>query len=157
MGTTIAIQRLPHARDLPLPAYATEGSAGLDLLAAVETPLMLPPHGHTAVPCGIAIALPLGFEAQVRPRSGLALRHALTVLNAPGTIDSDYRGEVKAILINHGEEPFEITRGMKIAQLVIARHERVRWAEADTLPESARGDGGFGSTGLSHSMDRSSS
>jgi len=143
----LSLMRLPHARDLPLPAYATSGAAGLDLLAAAE--LELKPGARAAVPCGIAIALPMEFEAQVRPRSGLALNHGVTVLNAPGTIDSDYRGEVKAILINHGDAPFLVTRGMKIAQLVIARHERAELAELNELPPSARGEGGFGSTGLS--------
>ncbi len=116
----LEIQRLAHARDLPLPAYATEGAAGLDLVAANETEFELAPGGRAAVPCGIAVAIPQGYEGQVRPRSGLALKHGITVLNAPGTIDSDYRGEVKAILINHGTAPFRIARGMKIAQLVIA-------------------------------------
>jgi dUTP pyrophosphatase len=144
----LSIMRLPHARDLALPAYATEGSAGFDLLAAVPDDMTLAPGARLAVPCGIAIALPQGFEAQVRPRSGLALNHGVTLLNAPGTIDSDYRGEIKAILINHGEAPFRIARGMKIAQVVIARHEIAEMAEADALPDSARGAGGFGSTGL---------
>ncbi len=143
----VAIQRLAHARDLPLPAYATAGAAGLDLLAAIETEIVLAPGGHAAVPAGISIALPEGFEAQVRPRSGLALRHGITVLNAPGTIDSDYRGEVTAILVNHGSTPFRITRGMKIAQLIVARHERVEWNET-ALDDTARGRGGFGSTGF---------
>ena len=144
----IAVQKLPHALDLPLPTYATEGSAGLDLLAANDEPVTLAPGGRTAVPCGIAIALPQGFEAQVRPRSGLALHHGVTVLNAPGTIDSDYRGEVKAILVNLGDAAFEISRGMKIAQLVIARHEQADLVEVSELPASERGAGGFGSTGL---------
>jgi dUTP pyrophosphatase len=144
----IAIQKLPHALDLPLPIYATEGSAGLDLLAANDEPVTLAPGGRTAVPCGIAIALPQGFEAQVRPRSGLALHHGITVLNAPGTVDSDYRGEVKAILVNLGDAAFEISRGMKIAQMVIARHEQVELVEVSELPASERGAGGFGSTGL---------
>lgn len=144
----IAIQKLSHALDLPLPCYATEGSAGLDLLAANDGLLTLAPGGRMAVPCGVALALPQGFEAQVRPRSGLALHHGITVLNAPGTIDSDYRGEVKAILVNLGDAPFEISRGMKIAQLVIARHEHVELIETEELPASARGQGGFGSTGL---------
>jgi dUTP pyrophosphatase len=143
----LPVLRLEHARDLALPAYATEGSAGLDLLAAIEAPLTLAPHGRAAVPCGIALALPEGYEAQVRPRSGLALHHGITVLNAPGTIDSDYRGEVKAILVNLGSAPFELTRGMKIAQLVIARHERAALVEVSELPPTARGAGGFGSTG----------
>lgn len=142
----LAIQRL--ARDLALPAYATEGSAGLDLLAANEKPLTLSPGARAAVPCGIAIALPDGYEAQLRPRSGLALHHGITVLNTPGTIDSDYRGEVKAILVNLGDVPFEITRGMKIAQLVIARCEQAELVETSELPASARGAGGFGSTGI---------
>ena len=144
----IAIRRLPHAHDLALPAYATEGSAGLDLLAANDAPIALAPRARAAVPCGIAIALPKGCEAQVRPRSGLALKHGITVLNAPGTIDSDYRGEVKAILVNLGDAPFEIAHGMKIAQLVIARHEHVELVETSELPASERGAGGFGSTGL---------
>jgi dUTP pyrophosphatase len=144
----IEIQRLPHARDLPLPAYATGGSAGLDLVAAVEDDVVLAPGRHQAVPTGIALALPAGVEGQVRPRSGLALRHGVTVLNAPGTIDSDYRGEVTAILINHGATPFTITRGMKIAQLVVAAHARVDWSETTALNSTARGTGGFGSTGL---------
>lgn len=147
----IQIQRLPHARDLPLPAYATEGSAGLDLLAAIEGKMELAPGARAAVPCGIALALPPGFEAQVRPRSGLALKHGVTVLNAPGTIDSDYRGEVKAILVNHGGVSFRIARGMKIAQLVVARHERATLDEMAELPATARGTGGFGSTGNTHS------
>jgi dUTP pyrophosphatase len=144
----VSVQRLPHAADLPLPAYATAGSAGLDLLAAVQGDVVLPSGGRAGVPTGIALALPEGFEAQVRPRSGLALRHGVTVLNAPGTIDSDYRGEVTAILINHGAEPFRIARGMKIAQLVVAAHARVEWSEVGSLETSARGAGGFGSTGV---------
>ena len=147
----IAIQKLPHALDLPFPTYATEGSAGLDLLAANDELVTLAPGGRTAVPCGIAIALPAGFEAQVRPRSGLALHYGITVLNAPGTIDSDYRGEVKAILVNLGDAAFEISRGMKIAQMVIARHEHAELVEVSELPASERGAGGFGSTGLKHS------
>lgn len=144
----IAIQRLAHARDLALPAHATSGSAGLDLLAAIEGEIVLNPGERKAVPSGIAIALPDGFEAQVRPRSGLALRHGVTVLNAPGTIDSDYRGEVAAILINHGSAPFTIARGMKIAQLVVAQHARIEWQETADLNATARGQAGFGSTGL---------
>ena len=144
----VGIKRLPHATDLPLPHYATQGSAGLDLLAAVDEPIELLPGQRLAVPTGIAIELPLGVEAQVRPRSGLALNHGVTCLNSPGTIDSDYRGEIKAILINHGEAPFKISRGMKIAQVVIARHEIAEMTEVDTLSDTARGAGGFGSTGL---------
>src|ERR1700733_10876236 len=143
----IPIQRLSHAIDLPLPTYATEGSAGLDLLAAIENEIEIAPGARAAVPCGIALALPEGYEAQVRPRSGLALHHGITLLNAPGTIDSDYRGEVKAILINLGGTPFRISRGMKIAQLVIAAHVHADFSECDELPASRRGAGGFGSTG----------
>ena len=146
----IPIQRLPHAQDLPLPAYATNGAAGLDLLAANDADIDLAPGARTAVPCGMALALPHGFEAQLRPRSGLALHHGITVLNAPGTIDSDYRGEVKAILVNLGEAPFRIARGMKIAQLVIARCEQAELVDSRELPASLRGEGGFGSTGLDH-------
>ena len=144
----VEVQRLAHARDLPLPAYATEGAAGLDLLAAVDGELVLMPGRHHPVPTGIALALPPGTEGQVRPRSGLALKHGVTVLNAPGTIDSDYRGEITAILINHGAAPFTILRGMKIAQLVVAPHTRVEWSEAGTLSATARGAAGFGSTGF---------
>jgi dUTP pyrophosphatase len=144
----VGIKKL--AQDLPLPFYATPGSAGLDLLAAVEADIELLPGARLAVPCGIAIELPQGVEAQVRPRSGLALNHGITCLNAPGTIDSDYRGEIKAILINHGEKPFRITRGLKIAQMVIARHEQAELVESMELSESARGAGGFGSTGMTH-------
>jgi dUTP pyrophosphatase len=144
----LSVMRLDHARDLPLPHYATAGSAGLDLIAANDADIEILPGGRLAVPCGIAIALPEGFEAQVRPRSGLALNHGITVLNAPGTIDSDYRGEVKAILVNLGTVPFRISRGTKIAQLVVARAERAELVEASALPDSARGTGGFGSTGL---------
>jgi dUTP pyrophosphatase len=144
----VLIQRLSHANDLPLPAYATEGSAGFDLLAAIEIDIDLERGERIAVACGIAIALPQGFEAQVRPRSGLALHHGVTILNAPGTIDSDYRGEIKAILINHGSEPFRIARGMKIAQLVIARCEAAELTETRVLPDTSRGADGFGSTGM---------
>ena len=143
----VGIKKLDHARDLALPFYATSGSAGLDLLAAVECDIELPPGARMAVPCGIAMELPPGVEAQVRPRSGLALNHGITCLNAPGTIDSDYRGEIKAILINHGDKVFVIQRGHKIAQMVIARHEQAELIEAETLTDSARGAGGFGSTG----------
>ena len=148
MPLSVAIQRLPHGADLPLPAYATDASAGLDLLAAIATELPIAPGGRVLVPTGIAIALPSGHEAQVRPRSGLALKHGVTVLNAPGTVDADYRGEVGVILINHGTAPFAIRRGDRIAQLVIAPVARVEWLEAADLPDSARGAGGFGSTGL---------
>ena len=142
-----AISRLPHGRDLPLPAYATAGAAGCDLHAAVEAPLEIPPGGRALVPTGIAIALPEGAEAQVRPRSGLALRHGVTCLNSPGTIDADYRGEVGVILANLGDAPFVVTRGMRIAQLVVAPVARVAWDELAELPATLRGAGGFGSTG----------
>ncbi|HEX3667395.1 MAG TPA: dUTP diphosphatase [Rhizomicrobium sp.] len=143
----IPVFRLLHAAELPLPVYATEDAAGLDLLAAVDGDLELAPGARAGIPCGIALALPAGFEAQVRPRSGLALHHGITVLNAPGTIDSDYRGEVRAILINLGEAPFRITRGMKIAQLVVAPVTRAELAETNELPATQRGAEGFGSTG----------
>ena len=144
----VGIKRLGHSLDLPLPHYATTGSAGLDLLAAVDQEITLAPGQRMAVPTGIAIELPHGVEAQVRPRSGLALNHGITCLNSPGTIDSDYRGEIKAILINHGQEPFLISRGHKIAQMVIARHEQAELVEVDSLSDSERGAGGFGSTGM---------
>ncbi|MEY4880234.1 MAG: hypothetical protein RJB62_1703 [Pseudomonadota bacterium] len=144
----VAIKRLPHAVDLPLPAYATEGAAGMDLLAAVDSDQILHRGDIVAVPTGISIAVPQGAEAQVRPRSGLALKFGLTVLNAPGTVDSDYRGEVKVILIHHGKEPFTISRGLKIAQLVIAQYTRIEWNETVELEATSRADGGFGSTGL---------
>jgi dUTP pyrophosphatase len=144
---SIPVVRLPHGRDLPLPAHATHGSAGVDLLAAVTETVVLSPGSRALVPSGIALALPEGHEAQVRPRSGLALRHGVTVLNAPGTIDADYRGEVSVILINHGEVPFTIERGMRIAQLVVAPVRSVVWSPVDDLSGTARSDGGFGSTG----------
>jgi dUTP pyrophosphatase len=144
----LAIKKLPHAKEFPLPHYATEGSAGLDLLAAVDEEIELLPGQRMAVPTGIAIELPRGYEAQVRPRSGLALNHGVTCLNSPGTIDSDYRGEIKAILINHGAEVFVIQRGHKIAQMVIAQHVQAELVEVETLGDSARGAGGFGSTGM---------
>ncbi|MES2833613.1 MAG: dUTP diphosphatase [Pseudomonadota bacterium] len=147
--TTLRIQRLPHAEGLAPPAYETTGSAGMDLRAAVaeDGPVTLAPGARALVPTGLKIALEPGYEAQVRPRSGLALKHGLTCLNSPGTIDSDYRGEVGVILINHGQEPFVIRRGERIAQLVIARHEQAAMLEVETLDETARGAGGFGSTG----------
>jgi dUTP pyrophosphatase len=130
-----------------VPEYATPGAAGLDLCAALDGPLLIEPGQFTLVPCGFAIALPHGFEAQVRPRSGLAAKHGVTVLNAPGTIDADYRGEVKVILINHGREPFTVAPGMRIAQMVVATFEQVVWAVSDDLPHSDRAEGGFGHTG----------
>jgi dUTP pyrophosphatase len=144
----VALLRLPHGLGLPLPAYATAGSAGMDLVAALERDIELQPGKRAVVPSGVSIELPDGFEAQVRPRSGLAVNHGVTVLNTPGTIDSDYRGEIKIILINLGEAPFRITRGMRIAQMVITRHERAELVERETLTDTARGAGGHGSTGL---------
>jgi dUTP pyrophosphatase len=143
----IPLRSLPHGAGLALPAYASIRAAGLDLLAAVNEPLTLPPGRRAQVPTGIAIAIPEGFEAQVRPRSGLAARHGVTVLNSPGTIDADYRGEIAVLLINFGEEPFRIERGMRIAQLVVAPVTRVRWRQTAELPASERAAGGFGSTG----------
>ncbi len=147
--TTVRVERLAHADGLLLPAYETGGSAGMDLRAALaeEVPLTLAPGARALVPTGLRIALEPGYEAQVRPRSGLALKHGLTCLNAPGTIDSDYRGEVGVILINHGQEPFVIRRGDRIAQLVIARYEQATLVEVEAVDETARGTGGFGSTG----------
>ncbi|MEM7442757.1 MAG: dUTP diphosphatase [Pseudomonadota bacterium] len=145
---SVAVKRLPHGTDLPLPSYATELSAGMDLLAAVDDPIELSPGQRALVPSGLSIALPPGFEAQVRPRSGLALKQGVTVLNSPGTIDADYRGEVKVILANLGDAVVTIERGMRIAQMVIARHARAAWLEVAELDDTARGAGGFGSTGL---------
>jgi dUTP pyrophosphatase len=144
----VAIVRLDHARDLPLPDYATGGSAGVDLTAAVTDQITLEPGERQLVPTGIAIALPAGFEAQVRPRSGLALKHGVTVLNSPGTIDADYRGEVKVIMFNASSDPFIVLRGMRIAQMVVAPVSRLHWESVDRLPPSGREAGGFGSTGL---------
>ena len=144
---TIAVQRLEHAQDLPLPRYETAQSAGMDLLACVPADLTLAPGRRSLIPTGIAIALPAGFEAQVRPRSGLALRHGVTVLNSPGTVDADYRGEIGVILINLGDSPMIISRGMRIAQLVISPVIQGEWIELSELPFSDRGTGGFGSTG----------
>jgi dUTP pyrophosphatase len=145
----LRVLRLPHGADLPLPSYQSAHAAGLDLLAAVpaDAPMTLSPGERGLVACGIAVAVPDGHEAQVRPRSGLAARHGVTVLNTPGTIDADYRGEVMVILINLGTEPFVITRGMRVAQMVIAPVARADIVEAATLDATARGAGGFGSTG----------
>ena len=139
--------RIVNLSPYPCPAYATEQSAGLDLKANLEDPITLHPLQRTLVPTGLYIALPKGYEAQVRPRSGLAAKHGITVLNSPGTIDADYRGEIRAILVNLSSEPFEIVPGERIAQMVIARHEQVEWEEVDQLDETRRGAGGFGSTG----------
>lgn len=147
MSISVAITRLAHGQDLDLPRYETPHAAGMDLAAAVEAPLELAPGGRALVPTGLAIALPEGFEAQVRPRSGLALKHGITVLNAPGTIDADYRGEIGVILANFGDQPFAIERGMRIAQMVIAPVTTAAFTEVAELDETLRGGGGFGSTG----------
>lgn len=149
----VPVIRLAHGRDLPLPRYATAGSAGMDLLAAVSEAETLAPGARALVPTGIAVALPPGYEAQVRPRSGLALKHGVSVLNAPGTVDCDYRGEIGVILVNLGEAPFVVRRGERIAQLVVASCVQVRWRPAGDLESSARGGGGFGSTGLDGGSD----
>ncbi|MCX7317037.1 MAG: dUTP diphosphatase [Hyphomicrobiales bacterium] len=150
MNVTVAVKRLPHAADLPLPRYETAGAAGLDLQAAIDAdaPLVLKAGARALVPTGLTLALPEGFEAQVRPRSGLALKQGVTLVNSPGTIDSDYRGEIGVILINHGQEDVVVTRGMRIAQLVIAPVIQARLVEPDELDQSERGAGGFGSTGV---------
>jgi dUTP pyrophosphatase len=134
--------------DIPLPRYQSEGSAGMDICAAIEEPITIPPGGIVLVPTNVAIALPTGYECQVRTRSGLALRHGIFALNSPGTIDSDYRGEIKIILANFSQQPFVINRGDRIAQLVVAKYERVDWEETKSLPQTSRGEGGFGSTGI---------
>jgi dUTP pyrophosphatase len=145
---TVRVTRLAHGADLPLPQYATAQSAGLDLVAAVADDFRLAPGERALIPTGIAIALPPGYEAQIRPRSGLALKHGITTLNTPGTIDADYRGEVGVILINHGQEVFTIRRGDRIAQMVVAPVTQLIWSEQATLEPTARGAGGFGSTGV---------
>jgi dUTP pyrophosphatase len=149
VSTDVRILRLPHAADLPLPQYQTAQAAGLDLLAALpaDAPVELLPGARALIPTGVAIALPEGSEGQVRPRSGLAIHHGVTVLNAPGTIDADYRGELQVILVNLGSEPFTVRRGMRIAQLVIAKFQRGNFVESTTLDGTARAAGGFGSTG----------
>ena len=141
----VRVKRLPHGKGLDLPAYATDGAAGMDVVSAEDVTIQ--PGARHAVATGLALAIPHGFEIQVRPRSGLALKHGITVPNTPGTIDSDYRGELKVILINHGDSAFEIQRGDRVAQLVLAPVTRAAWLEADELDETARGQGGFGSTG----------
>ena len=147
MNPVIEVVRLPHAAGLPLPSYATEGAAGMDLLAAVMSPVVIPPGGRMLVPTGLRIALPHGYELQVRPRSGLALKNGIVLPNSPGTIDEDYRGEVGVIVLNAGDAPFTVERGMRIAQAVIAPVVRAAWREVEDLPETTRGSGGFGSTG----------
>lgn len=144
---TIKLMPLEHAVGLQLPTYATEQSAGMDLSAAIEEAIEIGPGERALIPTGLAIALPRNHEAQVRPRSGLAIKHGITVLNSPGTIDADYRGEISVILINHGQEPFTVERGMRIAQMVVERFEIVEWDVVKELDESERGEGGFGSTG----------
>ena len=156
MNMTVRIMRLPHGADLPLPAYQSEGAAGLDLVAAVPAgaPVVIEPGARASIPTGIAIALPLMTEGQVRPRSGLAARHGVTVLNAPGTIDSDYRGEIHVLIVNFGHVSFPVERGIRIAQLVITPVLHAQLLEAENLDETKRGEGGFGSTGLG-SIDKS--
>jgi dUTP pyrophosphatase len=149
MTVSVQIQRLAHGADLPLPAYQSADAAGFDLSAAVETDLVLAPGAVALVPTGLAMAIPRGFEGQVRPRSGLAAKNGVTVLNTPGTIDADYRGEVKVILINHGSAAFTVTRGMRIAQMIIAPVLQAALVEVGSLDETDRGRGGFGSTGTS--------
>lgn len=145
---SVAIKKLDHGKDLPLPSYGTIQSAGLDLCAAIDHPITLQPGERKLIPSGIAIALPLGYEAQVRPRSGLAIKNGITVLNSPGTIDSDYRGEIIGIMINLGQEPFTFTRGMRFAQLIIATHSRADLHFVTDLEPSDRGENRFGSTGV---------
>lgn len=148
MGTLeVKIRRLPGNADVPLPAYQSQDAVGMDLHAAVTEPVTVAPGAVAGIPCGFAMALPPGYEAQVRPRSGLAAKNAVSLANPPGTIDPDYRGEVKVLLINHGKEPFVVTRGMRIAQMVVMPVPRVSWAEVSELPATARGEGGFGHTG----------
>jgi dUTP pyrophosphatase len=147
MGIPIRVRRLPHANGLPLPSYATAGAAGMDLFAAVETPVTIEPGKRALIPTGLAIALPPGFELQVRPRSGLALRHGIVLPNSPGTIDEDYRGELQVIVLNAGDAPFTIERGARIAQAILAPVVRGCWHEVTDLDATPRGSGGFGSTG----------
>ncbi len=148
MTIPILVRRLPHAEGLPLPAYATAGAAGMDLLAAVQQPLTLAPGARALVPTGLAIALPQGYELQVRPRSGLALRHGIVLPNSPGTIDEDYRGEVQVIVMNAGDAPFVIERGMRIAQAVLSPVVRGQWQPVESRDATKRNTGGFGSTGV---------
>ncbi|MBM3495761.1 MAG: dUTP diphosphatase [Armatimonadetes bacterium] len=145
---TIPIKRLPHSAGLPLPEYATVASAGMDLAAAISEPTTLEPGARAAIPTGLCVAIPTGYEGQVRPRSGLALRHGIGMVNAPGTIDADYRGELRVILVNHGNTPVTINRGDRIAQMVVAPVAGATWDEVDELPATSRGSGGFGHTGL---------
>ena len=150
----VAVTRLPHGADLELPSYETADAAGMDLRAAVTDDVVLAPGERALIPTGLAIALPSGYEAQVRPRSGLALRNGISLVNTPGTIDADYRGEVGVILINHGSEAFTVDRGMRVAQMVIAPVTQAAWLETDNLSDTARGAGGFGSTGTTGTADK---
>jgi len=143
----VRVRRLPHGANLPLPTYATAGAAGMDLLAAVDAPVVVPPLGRALIPTGIAVALPPGHELQIRPRSGLALRHGIVLPNSPGTVDEDYRGELQIIVLNMGNVPFAVERGMRIAQAVLSPVTRAAWVEVDDLDATARSAGGFGSTG----------
>ena len=143
----VRIRRLPGNADLPLPSYQTKDAVGMDVPAAVTSDVTIAPGEVAGIPCGFSLAVPPGYEAQVRPRSGLAAKHAISLANTPGTIDSDYRGEVKILLINHGKAPFVVTRGMRIAQLLVLPVPRVAWVEVDELPSTERGAGGFGHTG----------
>jgi dUTP pyrophosphatase len=147
MTVQVSVRRLPHNADLPLPAYATAGAAGMDLLAAVEAPVTVAPGARALIPTGLAIALPPGYELQIRPRSGLALRNGIVLPNSPGTIDEDYRGEIQVILLNTGDAPFVVERGARIAQAVLAPVTRARWHEVESLDATERDAGGFGSTG----------
>jgi dUTP pyrophosphatase len=147
MSIPILVRRLPHALGLPLPSYATAGAAGMDLLAAIAEPVTIGPGERTLIPTGLTIALPPGYELQIRPRSGLALRHGITLPNTPGTIDEDYRGEIGVIILNTGAEAFVVERGARIAQAVLAPVSRAEWREVETLDATARNEGGFGSTG----------
>jgi dUTP pyrophosphatase len=147
MTVPVRVRRLPHNQDLPLPAYATDGAAGMDLLAAVEEPVVIGPGQRVLIPTGLAIALPPGYELQIRPRSGLALRNGIVLPNSPGTIDEDYRGEIQVIVLNTGAEPFRVERGTRIAQAVLAPVVRAVWEEVPDLDATVRNDGGFGSTG----------
>jgi dUTP pyrophosphatase len=147
MTVAVRVRRLPHNQDLPLPVYATEGAAGMDLLAAVTEPMSIAPGQRTLIPTGLAIALPGGYELQIRPRSGLALRNGIVLPNSPGTIDEDYRGEIQVIVLNTGSEPFRVERGTRIAQAVLAPVVRVAWNEVADLDVTTRNEGGFGSTG----------
>jgi dUTP pyrophosphatase len=147
MSIPILVRRLPHAEGLPLPSYATAGAAGMDLLAAVQDPVSVRPGERRLIPTGLTVALPAGYELQIRPRSGLALRHGITLPNTPGTVDEDYRGEIGVILLNTGSETFVVERGARIAQAVLAPVSRAEWREVDTLDLTARNAGGFGSTG----------